>query len=366
MLRVGIVGLPNAGKSTLFNALTGSRQADVAAYPFCTIEPNVGVIEVRDERLEEVRRLFESPRAVPSAIEFVDIAGLVAGASTGEGLGNRFLGHIREVDAIAHVVRCFEREGVPRAEGSVDPVADAQTVETELALADLGTVERRRERTARRAHAGERDARDELSRLDRFRAALDAGTPARAIEPEPGDHELLGELFLLTGKPVIYVVNTGEELIGADDERVGAVQAHAAGLAGGGADAMAVCADLEAEVGDLEPDDAAEFLSDAGIAERGIDRLVRHAYRLLGLITFFTANETEAHAWAIPDGTGAARAAGSVHSDMEQGFIRAEVVGYEDLSACGGMAQARDRGVLRVEGRDYEVRDGDTILFRFR
>ena len=261
MLRVGIVGLPNAGKSTLFNALTGSRQADVAAYPFCTIEPNVGVIEVRDERLEEVRRLFDSPRAVPSVIEFVDIAGLVAGASTGEGLGNRFLGHIREVDAIAHVVRCFEREGVPRAEGSVDPVADAQTVETELALADLGTIERRRERTARRAHAGEKDAREELSRLERFRAALDAGMPARAIDQhEPGDHELLGELFLLTGKPVIYVVNTGEELIGADDERVAAVRAHAAGQAGGGADAMAICADLEAEVGDLEPDEAAEFL----------------------------------------------------------------------------------------------------------
>ena len=366
MLRVGIVGLPNAGKSTLFNALTGSRQADVAAYPFCTIEPNVGVIEVRDERLERVRGLFESPRVVPGAIEFVDIAGLVAGASTGEGLGNRFLGHIREVDAIAHVVRCFDRDGIPRTEGSVDPVADAQTVETELALADLGTIERRRERTARRAHAGEKDARDELSRLERFRAALDAGVPARAIELRPGDRELLNGLFLLTGKPVIYVVNTGEDIIGADDGRIAHVRTHAAGRAGGGAGVLAICADLEAEVGDLPPDEAAEFLLDAGIAERGIDRLVRHAYRLLGLITFFTANDTEARAWAIPRGTGAARAAGSVHSDMERGFIRAEVVGHDALLACGGMAQAREQGLLRVEGRDYEVRDGDVILFRFR
>ena len=366
MLRVGIVGLPNAGKSTLFNALTGSRQADVAAYPFCTIEPNVGVIEVRDERLERVRRLFDSPRAVPTSIEFVDIAGLVAGASTGEGLGNRFLGHIREVDAIAHVVRCFDREGVPVSGDSADPVACALTVETELALADLGTIERRRERTARRAGAGEKDAREELARLDRFQAALDAGMPARAIDLRPGDRELLDGLFLLTGKPVIYVVNTGEDIIAADDGRIAAVQAHAAGRAGGGAGVLAICADLEAEVGDLEPDEAAEFLRDAGIAERGIDRLARHAYRLLGLITFFTANDTEARAWAIPHGVGAARAAGSVHSDMERGFIRAEVTGYEDLSACGGMAQAREQGLLRVEGRDYRVRDGDVILFRFR
>ena len=365
MLRVGIVGLPNAGKSTLFNALTGSRQADVAAYPFCTIEPNIGVIEVRDERLDRIRRLFDSPRAAPSSIEFVDIAGLVAGASTGEGLGNRFLAHIREVDAIAHVVRCFDRDGVPRS-GSADPAADAQTVETELALADLGTVERRRERTARRANAGEKDARAEMERLDRFWAALDAGTPARAIDLQPGDRELLGELFLLTGKPVIYVANTGEEIIGADDGRIAAVRTHAAGRAGGGAEALAICADMEAEVGDLEPEEAAEFLRDAGITERGIDRLARHAYSLLGLITFFTANDTEARAWAIPSGAGAARAAGSVHSDMERGFIRAEVVGYEHLSACGGMAQAREQGLLRVEGRDYQVRDGDVMLFRFR
>lgn len=366
MLRVGIVGLPNAGKSTLFNALTGSRQADTASYPFCTIEPNVGVIEVRDPRIESVKLLYNSLRMVPATIEFVDIAGLVAGASTGEGLGNRFLGHIRDVDAIAHVVRCFDRDSVPHAGGSIDPVTDAQAVETELALADLGTIERRYERTVRQARAGEKDAQDELSRLESFREALNAGVPARSFKPEPGDRELLSELFLLTNKPVIYVVNYGEEFIGAAEDRLAAVQEHAASQAYGGADTLEICADLEAEVGDLDPGDAAEFLRDAGIEERGIDRLVRHAYRLLGLVTFFTANETEAHAWPVPDGISAAQAAGKVHSDMERGFIRSEVVAYQDLAACGSMAQAREQGVLRVEGRDYRVADGDVILFRFR
>lgn len=366
MLRVGIVGLPNAGKSTLFNALTRSRQAEVASYPFCTIDPNVGMIEVRDERLEQIKLLFDSPRAVPSAIEFVDIAGLVTGASAGEGLGNRFLGHIREVDAIAHVVRCFESEGVPRTKDSVDPVSDAKTVETELILADIDTIERRHERTVRRAQAGDKDAQNELIRLERFIVALDAGIPARVIAPETGDRELLNELSLLTNKAIIYVVNTGEDFIEANDCRVAAVRAHADSQARGTAGTLAICADLEAEVGDLESNEADEFLLGAGIDERGIDRLVRQTYRLLGLITFFTANETEAHAWAIKHGTSASQAAGSIHSDMERGFIRAEVVGYEDLRACGNMAQARNQGLLRVEGRDYQVHDGDVILFRFR
>ena len=366
MLRVGIIGLPNAGKSTLFNALTGSRQAEVAAYPFCTIEPNVGVIELQDSRLEKVRHLVGSPRSVPSAIEFVDIAGLVAGASAGEGLGNQFLGYIREVDAIAHVVGQFDHEEVRPGVDSVSLISDAETVETELVLADLGTIERRYNRTVRHAKAGEKDAREELSRLERFRAALDAGVPARAMKLDPGDHLLLNELFLLTNKPVIYVLNTSEDLIGSENDVIAALQAHVVDLTGTETDVLTICADLEAEVSGLEPDEASEFLTEAGVQERGVDHLVRYAYRLLGLITFFTANDNEARAWAIPESTGASRAAGSVHSDMEQGFIRAEVISYEDLLACRNMVKARERGLLRTEGRDYQVRDGDVILFRFR
>ncbi len=366
MLRIGLVGLPNAGKSTLFNALVGSRKAHVASYPFCTIQPNVGVIEISDNRLYQIRRLFDSARAVSSAIEFVDIAGLVAGSSSGEGLGNRFLGHIREVDAIAHVVRCFNDGNVLPSESQVDPVTDAEVVETELLLADLNTIEKRRERTVRRAQAGEKDAQNELVRLERFQEALNSGAPARALDLDTGEYQLLKELFLLTNKSVIYVINTDEESILSNDVRIAAVKEHASNQAGGDSDALVICADLEAEVADLETAEATEFLREAGITERGIDKLVRQLYQLLGLITFFTANETEAHAWAIPRGTAAAQAAGRVHSDIERGFIGAEVVSYADLQACSSITEARNQGLSRIEGRDYQVCDGDVILFRFR
>jgi len=360
MLRVGIVGLPNAGKSTLFNALTRSRQAAVASYPFCTIEPNVGVITVPDDRLPRLAELYHSRETIPAAVEFFDIAGLVRGASRGEGLGNQFLSHIRQTDAIVEVVRAFADPNVAHVEASLDPARDVETIRTELLLADLGTVERRREATARKAKVGDKAAQHELAFLDRLAAALDAGTPARALALHDDERAVLGELFLLTAKPVLYAVNVGEDDLGA-----GAADALRDAAAREDALVVAVCADLEAQLADLAPDEAAEYMAAAGLAARGTDELIRAAHRLLALLTFFTCNDKESRARSLRAGGTAVEAAASVHTDMAHGFIAAEVIGCDTLFALGSLAKAREKGALKLEGRDYVVRDGDVVQFRF-
>ncbi len=362
MLRVGIVGLPNAGKSTLFNALTRSRQAAVASYPFCTIEPNVGVIEVPDDRLPRLAALYHSREAIPAAVEFFDIAGLVRGASRGEGLGNQFLSHIRQTDAIVEVVRAFADPNVSHVEVSLDPVRDVETIRTELLLADLGTVERRREATRRKVKVGDKGAQHELVLLDRLAAALDAGTPARALTLHDDERAVLDELFLLTAKPVLYALNVGEDQLAGATAAAPALREAAARE---GAPVVEVCADLEAQLADLAPDEAAEYMAAAGLAARGTDALIRAAHARLDLLTFFTCNEKEARARSLRAGSSAVAAAGSVHTDMARGFIAAEVIGSADLFALGSLAKAREKGVLRLEGRDYVVRDGDVVQFRF-
>ncbi len=361
MLRVGIVGLPNAGKSTLFNALTRSHQAAVASYPFCTIDPNVGVIEVPDERLAPLAAFYHSREAIPAAVEFFDIAGLVRGASRGEGLGNQFLAHIRQTDALVEVVRAFADPNVAHVEARLDPPRDAETVRTELLLADIGTVDRRREATRRRVKVGDKSAQHELAFLDRLAAALDGGTPARALPLHDDERAVMAELFLLTAKPVLYAVNVGEgDLAGADPAAPLRAQA-----AREGAGIVALCADLEAQLVDLAPEEAAEYLAGVGLAARGTDELIRAAHRLLRLITFFTCNEKEARARSLREGSTAVEAAGSVHTDFAKGFIAAEVIGCAELLAQGSLHHARERGLLKLQGREYLVREGDVVQFRF-
>ncbi len=359
-LKCGIVGLPNVRKSTLFNALT---KASIAAdnYPFCTIEPNVGVVPVPDPRLARVAELARPEKVTPAVVEFVDIAGLVAGASRGEGLGNQFLAHIRETDGIINMVRCFEDDNVVHVTGAVDPVADIETIQTELALADLATVERALARVAPRARSGDKQAAKLESLYDRARAQLDQGKPLRALALEPEERELLKPLCLLTDKPSIYVANVDEHGFAANPllERV---KAHAATER---APAVPICAKLEAEIADMDEADRAAFLSDLGLEEPGLNRLVRAAYDLLGLQTYFTAGPKEVRAWTIHRGDTAPRAAGAIHTDFERGFIRAEVISCEDYLACGGEQGAKEAGRMRVEGKDYVVRDGDVIYFRF-
>ncbi|MBO8172155.1 MAG: redox-regulated ATPase YchF [Bacillaceae bacterium] len=359
----GIVGLPNVGKSTLFNAITRAG-AESANYPFCTIDPNVGVVEVPDPRLDRLTELVKPQNTVPTTFEFVDIAGLVKGASKGEGLGNQFLSHIREVDAIAHVVRCFEDGNITHVSGKVDPVEDIETINLELILADLETVSKRLERTQKRLKSGDKEIKAEVEVLEKLRDAFEQEQPARSLDWSTEEHKILRELNLLTIKPVLYVANVGEDEVGKADANPH-VQTVKELASKEGAEVVIISAKVESEIAELEGEDRELFLEELGLTESGLDRLIKAAYRLLGLITYFTAGEKEVRAWTIREGTRAPQAAGVIHSDFERGFIRAEVVAYQDLIEAGTMGQARENGKLRLEGKDYVVQDGDIIHFRF-
>jgi ribosome-binding ATPase len=359
-IKCGIVGLPNVGKSTLFNALT---RAQIAAenYPFCTIDPNVGVVGVPDPRLDVLSGIVKPERVLPAAVEFVDIAGLVAGASKGEGLGNQFLAHIRETDAIAHVVRCFVDDDIVHVSGKVDPISDIDVIDTELGLADLASVEKAVDRAAKAAKGGDKDASRKRELLSRLREHLNNGQPARSMELTVEDRADLRELHLLTLKPIMYVANVNESGF-TDNPYLDQVKARATKE---GAVVVAVCAAMEAEIAQLADADRAEFLKDLGLSEPGLDRVIRGAYQLLGLQTYFTAGVKEVRAWTIRAGSTAPQAAGVIHTDFERGFIRAEVIGYADFLACKGEAGAKEAGKLRLEGKEYIVREGDVMHFRF-
>jgi ribosome-binding ATPase len=361
-MEIGIVGLPNVGKSTLFNAITKAG-AEAANYPFCTIEPNVGVVPVPDERMDKLVEIIPPQKVTPTTIRFVDIAGLVKGASQGEGLGNKFLAHIREVDAIAQVIRCFEDENITHVAGKVDPLSDIEIVNTELALADLETVERRMERT-RKLLKSDKKAQGELDVLEKIYAALSDGKSARTVELSDDDKTLIKDMHLLTIKPILYVANVAEEEVANPDNNayVQQVRQYAATE---NAEVIVVSAKVESEIAELDEAEAIEFLADIGLAESGLNKLIKAGYRLLGLITFFTAGETEVRAWTITRGTKAPQAAGKIHTDFERGFIRAEVVAYGDLISAGSYAVARERGQTRLEGKEYVMQDGDVVHFRF-
>ena len=360
--KCGIVGLPNVGKSTLFNALTQTAAADAANYPFCTIAPNVGDVGVPDPRLQKLAAIGKSAAITPTRLTFIDIAGLVRGASKGEGLGNQFLAHIREVDAVAYVLRCFEDPDVGHVEGRIDPIADAETVETELMLADLESLERRREPLAKKAQVGEKEAKTQLTLIDKALELLRAGKPARmaklTAEEEPGYRALQ----LLTAKPVVYVCNV-EEAFAADGNAMSRAVAEKARAEGAGC--VVISAKIEAEFAALPAEERDAFLHDLGLKEAGLTRLIREGYRVLDLITFFTVGPKEARAWTVGRGTKAPKAAGSIHTDFEKGFIRAETITYDDFVALGGEVAAKEAGKMRLEGKDYVVKDGDVMRFRF-
>ncbi|MBS7668852.1 redox-regulated ATPase YchF [Croceicoccus gelatinilyticus] len=361
--RCGIVGLPNVGKSTLFNALTETQAAQAANYPFCTIEPNVGQVGVPDARLEEIAKIAGSAKIIPTQLAFVDIAGLVKGASKGEGLGNQFLGNIREVDAIVHVLRCFEDDDIQHVANKVDPLADAEVVETELLMADLESLEKRVPAAAKRATTGDKESKIIASVLGQALELLREGKPARLTEPQDDEEaRVFAQAQLLTAKPVLYVCNVAEEDAADGNELSAKVFEKAAAE---GAQAVVVSAAIESEIVAMEPEDRKEFLAEMGLEESGLARVIRAGYELLGLKTFFTAGPKEARAWTFPDGAKAPQAAGEIHTDFERGFIRAETIAYDDYIALGGESGAREGGKLRQEGKDYVVKDGDIMMFKF-
>ena len=365
MLKAGIVGLPNVGKSTLFNALTRSRKAEAANYPFCTIDPNVGVVTVPDDRLAVLQKIAKTSVVIPAAIEFVDIAGLVAGASKGEGLGNQFLSTIREVDAIVHVVRCFEDPDVIHTMGTVDPVRDIEVVTTELILADLDAVQKRIDKNQKKAKSGDKEAQAELVLLERLIPHLNANKPANILAAHEDETKMLKLFQLLSAKPVIYACNVAESDLATAEQNPFVQQVAAFVRAHHDAAYVPISARIESELIDLAPDEAKAFLKDLGVEDSGVSALIRATYGLLGLLTYFTAGEKEVRAWTIKQGWKAPQAAGVIHTDFEKGFIKAEVVSYEDLARLGSVAAAREAGKYRLEGKEYGFQDGDVALFRF-
>ncbi len=365
MLRAGIVGLPNVGKSTLFNALTRTRKAESANYPFCTIDPNVGVVNVPDSRLEPLARIARTSTIIPAAVEYVDIAGLVQGASQGEGLGNRFLSHIREVDAIVQVIRCFEDSNVHHVAGDIDPIRDIETIMTELVLADLETIRKRREKVIKEARRGDKQAKAEAEVLEKLEPHLDAGKPALTLDVPPEEASVIRGLFLLTNKPTLFAANLKEDDLAKADENPYVQKVREYARQHHSCETVPISAQIESDLVDLSPEEAEGYLRELGVNESGVGQLIRATYHLLGLRTFFTAGEKEVRAWTIHAGDTAPQAAGTIHSDFQRGFIKADTVSYDDLIRLGSFAAARENGVYRLEGKEYVVHDGDVITFKF-